>query len=749
MVFCPQVGEVLLITGVTYEVAEHPAAPGMPYGQEGRQAIVYQLVAPDGEKCALKVFKTRYRLPALVALAGKLAPFAELTGLRVCQRTALSALRHGDLLRQHPDLIYAVLMPWVEGPTWVDILLNERDLAPEQSLALTRCLAEILAGMEERGLSHCDLSGPNVILPMLVGGQGIELVDVEQLYGPGFERPQALPGGSPGYAHRTAPEGLWSPEADRFAGAVLLAEMLGWCDDRVREAAWGENYFDPSEMQQDCDRLHILTGVLGERWGDDVARLFDWAWNSQVLADCMTFGEWLVALPREVPVAVSLSVPKNVDDAEDVPPISAASEAAVQVLMDVARRLEERGDREGALEDYRQAQALTPPGSELAQSLRSIVRRLEEPPEDHAVTGTSELNDLFDEGSDAQQRGEWAKARELLGEVVRRQPNYERGGRRASDLLAKLEGHLVRPQRKVPGWGWVLGVVAWLVLGVGLLLGINRHGTYGGPLAALLATSTSTPSPTFTPTRTPMPTDTPTTTLTRTPTVTPSATPTQTPTPAGTPTPSPTATPTPPPTATPLPPEILAMATVHARPAFDSSRILLSDDFSEQLLNTRSGEYYLDGEYHIHDATANTIHMSFYPQKYSDFAVETDIRAVAPGYWEGGIVFRFPSEHEPYGYALEIDSLGRYFLRKWTGTWAVLFIIPPTDSPHILTGMSTNRLKVVAQGNQITLYANGNYLASVTDTLYADGAVGLTVATLERHPDVEMAFDNLLVWSLP
>ena len=153
MGFQPQVGDQLAIDSVTYRIAEHPAAPGIPYGQEGRAGIVYQLAVQDGEKRALKVFKARYRLPALVSLADELAPFAELPGLQVCQRTVLSTRRHEELLRQYPDLNYAVLMPWIEGPTWMEILVEKRGLAPEQSLALARRLAQILAGMEECGLA--------------------------------------------------------------------------------------------------------------------------------------------------------------------------------------------------------------------------------------------------------------------------------------------------------------------------------------------------------------------------------------------------------------------------------------------------------------------------------------------------------------------------------------------------------------------------------------------------------------------
>jgi len=196
MPFQPEVNQELIIDDVTYRIAEHPAAPDIPYGQEGRQAIVYALTLtprPGGHpplptlgeggrgewvraKAALKVFRPRYRLPALVGQADKIAPLAGLPGLQVCQRTVLSARRYRDLLRQHPDLTYAVLMPWVGGPTWMEVLLEKRELSPEQSLDLARSLVEILAGMEERGLAHCDLSGPNVMLPALLpspaGGRG-------------------------------------------------------------------------------------------------------------------------------------------------------------------------------------------------------------------------------------------------------------------------------------------------------------------------------------------------------------------------------------------------------------------------------------------------------------------------------------------------------------------------------------------------------------------------------------------------
>src|SRR5215210_8699318 len=116
MPFHPNVGETLFIEGTPYSVARHPVAPGIPYGQEGRSATVYQLVAGEAgqEKRALKVFKARYQRPALVTLAERTEVFATMSGLQVCKRTVITARRHIEVVRQHPDLAYAVLMPWVE-----------------------------------------------------------------------------------------------------------------------------------------------------------------------------------------------------------------------------------------------------------------------------------------------------------------------------------------------------------------------------------------------------------------------------------------------------------------------------------------------------------------------------------------------------------------------------------------------------------------------------------------------------------
>jgi formylglycine-generating enzyme required for sulfatase activity len=375
MAFRPQVNQQLSIEGVTYRIGEHPSAPGMPYGQEGRRAVVYQLIAADGNRRALKVFKPRFSVPRMVAVAERLRPYGRLPGLQVCERTVLTASRHRDVLAQHPDLAYAVLMPWVEGPTWQEILLSAKDpswspITAEESLRLARGLAEVLVALEERGLAHCDLSGPNLIV---MPGTRAALVDLEEMCGPGFVQPKILPAGSPGYAHKSAPHGLWNDDADRFAGAVLLVEMLGWCDPRVREAAWGESYFPPDEMQRTGGRYTTLHGALESRWGGRLADLFAAVWRSDSLAVCPTFAAWLVALPDEVP-----SLQPEVAAVAPAPSSGAAAgrTSGAGLLILKAQGAADAGDTEGAIALYREA--LTGATPEMAGLIQGRIAALME-----------------------------------------------------------------------------------------------------------------------------------------------------------------------------------------------------------------------------------------------------------------------------------------------------------------------------------------------------------------------------------
>lgn len=365
-------------------------------------------VRPDASACrALKVFKSRFRVPRLVELSAKLASFADIPGLQVCTRTVFTPQDHRTLLVSQPELVYGVLMPWIEGRSWMEMILERQSLTPQESLACARSLVKILVEMEQRGIAHCDLSGPNVSLERIEDRLGIQLVDVEQIYSTTLPRPEEVFAGSPGYAHRQLDALAWSPVSDRFSGAILICELLAWSHAEMRDTAWSESFFEPNEMQTECARADKLRYFLEGQWGSQLARLFERAWRSDSLEHCPTFGEWELALPQEAPkgeakAVVNLAPGPNLGVPTPVGPVPAVSlgqaaptppaapprppaetvaanegsEDGAAALMDRARQLEESGNYQGALTHYQLAASMAPVGTALAKELALIVNEM-------------------------------------------------------------------------------------------------------------------------------------------------------------------------------------------------------------------------------------------------------------------------------------------------------------------------------------------------------------------------------------
>ncbi len=168
---------------------------------------------------------------------------------------------------------------------------------------------------------------------------------------------------------------------------------------------------------------------------------------------------------------------------------------------------------------------------------------------DEKAADETKLATLFDTALTAYRQKDWHKAKELLSEIVRARPDYERNHERATLLLAKTQEFESKGAKGGRSPALILG--ALLAAGACLVVAAILGATGFGILGPLFSTATPTPTLTFTPTLTP------TWTLTFTATYTPTDTPTATPEPTSTDTPTATATSTrvrptaAPPTATP------------------------------------------------------------------------------------------------------------------------------------------------------------------------------------------------------
>ncbi|SDH47281.1 Tetratricopeptide repeat-containing protein [Aneurinibacillus thermoaerophilus] len=362
MNFQPEVGETIRLFGRKYTFSKHPAVEGIdiPYGQEGRQGTVYQLVDEQARTLhryvAFKVFRERFKSERQIELAKKFQKYAGGYGLSACLRSVIEQQSHEKLVSQYEDLQYSVLMPWIEGPTWADILLEERALTREECLQIACTFAYIMKEMEEAGLAHCDLSSSNVLIPYLSKEKvdhsfaDIELVDIEELYAPDVRKPPVLPGGSPGYAADYVRDGVWTANADRFAGAVLLAEMIAWHHDSIRiEKADDMSYFAAEEMQKKSERYRKIKVVVQDTLGEAAAELFTRAWESRNLKECPSFAEWFSVFPRSIKEVV-INRKQAFFQAKKQPTSSLLS---VESLLDIASTFEGLGNKVAAQREYR------------------------------------------------------------------------------------------------------------------------------------------------------------------------------------------------------------------------------------------------------------------------------------------------------------------------------------------------------------------------------------------------------------
>ncbi len=230
-----------------------------------------------------------------------------------------------------------------------------------------------------------------------------------------------------------------------------------------------------------------------------------------------------------------------------------------------------------------------------------------------------------------------------------------------------------------------------------------------------------TPTETFPPTSTPVPTKTPQPTLTFTPT--------KTPLPSNTPTP-------------------IATSTAEATPEPNFS-LVFEDNFSYTMgWPTGSDSYgqlhYTQGGYMIKNKVVKDVVWSTRSQQFTDLRVEVTASRVG-GSMEGyyGVVCRFANGSNYY--LLGVSSDGSYLiLKKKTGNFTYL-IEGKDESGVINLGDAPNTIMADCIGNSLSLFANGQLIASVEDGEFISGAAGIAVGT-KSNPGYEVLFDDFKIY---
>jgi hypothetical protein len=199
--------------------------------------------------------------------------------------------------------------------------MEDRPLERKHYFQIAQSLLRVVSKLEARGLAHCDLSNNNFIIDPKFSS--IQLIDIEDMYAPDMPRPVPdVSYGTPGY--RTgwiAQNGLWGPESDRFASAILCSEILTWHDPEIRRNKAGTvSYFDEEEIGENSGRYSLMKESLAAV-DPEISLLFEKAWFSTRFDECPQVVDWMNALehvmksifsvPEKATPSTSKTIPKK------------------------------------------------------------------------------------------------------------------------------------------------------------------------------------------------------------------------------------------------------------------------------------------------------------------------------------------------------------------------------------------------------------------------------------------------------
>lgn len=182
-------------------------------------------------------------------------------------------------------------------------------------------------------------------------------------------------------------------------------------------------------------------------------------------------------------------------------------------------------------------------------------------------------------------------------------------------------------------------------------------------------------------------------------------------------------------------------------PALNDSMSSQSGSQWEELTSSVSGTCsFSGGSYHAVMPTTNYFQPCFATaQSFGNFAYQVNMSIVRGD--EGGIIFR-ANEASSTFYLFRIDSTGTYDLYLYKNNQASQAqSLLSGQSSLILPGTRGNEITLIAQGSNLSLYINKQYLASVTDNTYNTGIIG--VFGEDKTQTTDVAFSNIKVWILP
>jgi hypothetical protein len=166
--------------------------------------------------------------------------------------------------------------------------------------------------------------------------------------------------------------------------------------------------------------------------------------------------------------------------------------------------------------------------------------------------------------------------------------------------------------------------------------------------------------------------------------------------------------------------------------------------FGEDVSTTGEG-LILDETYVLTSHVTENYEWTFDGRKLQNFYVSTltevdGQQCKAGDHW--GLVFRYKDNFNFYMYGVSCD--GKYSLMKRTPD-GFETVLPPTESTAIKRLGQANVLGVRAVADQLSLYANDQFLVTVTDGTFPEGLIGMYIRTL-LTPSMSVKFDDIAAY---
>ena len=304
-------GEDAILNGITLRPSSHANFATVPAMTTGDQGTTYQLLDSSDNRWMLKKFGAETEPAAdYIAAIQTLVPTRSQfeSGSR---RMVLSESSVDSSAYQKPEFVSwiagTILMLHVDGYTWGELIQSitegTRPLSKVERLLLCSRLTEAVDLLESSGLSHRDLSSSNVIIDPI--NVEVSLIDWDSLYHSSLKQQANATAGTDGYIApfvrangSLEPQRTWRERADRFALALLNAELLTVQAQSQRYLDHG--LFDQAELYARSGQTLFRIKNRLRQLSPPAAASLDTALNATSFDMCPSPVEWLAVINEEL-----------------------------------------------------------------------------------------------------------------------------------------------------------------------------------------------------------------------------------------------------------------------------------------------------------------------------------------------------------------------------------------------------------------------------------------------------------------